>query len=45
MSAVTNQVLNSTASSLLSEGTVYYLIVNLTYAQTGYYIYSPFSFT
>jgi len=46
MSAVTNQVLNSTESSLLSEGTVYYyLIVNSSYAQTGYYIYSPFSFT
>ena len=46
MSAVTNLVLNSTAFYLLSEGTIYsYLIVNSTYAQTGYYIYSPFSFT
>ncbi|MFP3167074.1 MAG: hypothetical protein RXQ68_01455 [Candidatus Nanopusillus sp.] len=45
-SAVTYLVLNSTASYLLSEGTIYsYLIVNSTYAQTGYYIYSPFSFT
>jgi len=41
ISAVTNQVLNYTASSLPSEGTVYsYLIVNSTYAQTGYYIYN-----
>jgi hypothetical protein len=46
ISGVTNQFLNSTAFSLLSAGTVYsYLIVNSTYAQTGYYIYSPFSFT
>jgi len=46
ISAVTNLVLNSTAFYLLSGGTVYsYLIVNSTYAQTGYYIYSPFSFT
>jgi hypothetical protein len=46
ISAVTNLVLNSTEFYLLSGGTIYsYLIVNSTYAQTGYYIYSPFSFT
>jgi len=46
ISTVKNLVLNSTAFYLLSEGTVYsYLIVNSSYAQTGYYIYSPFSFT
>jgi len=46
ISKVTNRVLNSTAFYFLSEGTIYsYLIVNSTYAQTGYYIYSPFSFT
>jgi hypothetical protein len=39
-SSVTNSVLNQT-SFLISGGTVYsYLIVNSSYAQTGYYIYS-----
>ena len=39
-SAVTNIILNQTAS-LTSGGTIYsYLIVNSSYAQTGYYIYN-----
>jgi|GEM_PF-1590925 len=39
-SAVTNHYLNHTSFSI-SEGTIYsYLIVNSTYAQAGYYIYS-----